>query len=77
MELRQNSLSPPEFMFELNREEFNDLRRIFGASRLGITKHTPTAFTEQGVAMFAPLNAKLVLAVLSSKKKAQGLPLQA
>jgi len=44
---------PPDFMFELTREEFNSLRTQFATSKRGGIRYMPFAFTEQGVAMLA------------------------
>ncbi len=41
---------PGDFMFQLRREEFSNLRRQSGTSRWG-SGYLPCAFTEQGVAM--------------------------
>ncbi|RTZ99596.1 MAG: ORF6N domain-containing protein [Deltaproteobacteria bacterium] len=46
---------PPDFMFELSKEEFNNWRSQFGISngdRKGL-RYAPMAFTEQGVAMLS------------------------
>ena len=51
---------PIDFMFQLNREEFDNLTFHFGISRWGGTRKLPYAFIEQGVAMLS--------AVLRSKK---------
>jgi len=41
-------------MFQLNQEEFDDLRRRFGtSSSWGGRRYAPYAFTEQGVAMLS------------------------
>lgn len=50
---------PPDFMFELTKEEANILRCQNGTSRWGGSRYLPYAFTEQGVAMLST--------VLSSK----------
>lgn len=50
---------PEDFMFELNKEEFENLRSQIGPSRWGGSRYLPMAFTEQGVAMLS--------SVLSSK----------
>jgi len=50
---------PPDFMFELTKEETNILRRQNGTSSWGGSRYLPYAFTEQGVAMLST--------VLSSK----------
>jgi hypothetical protein len=44
---------PPDFMFELNKNEFESLRTQFASSNRGGTRYLPFAFTEQGVAMLA------------------------
>jgi hypothetical protein len=44
---------PPDFMFELTKEEFNSLRSQIGSSNHGGTRYIPFAFTEQGVAMLS------------------------
>ena len=52
---------PSDFMFEITREEYNSLRSQFGTLKRGThSKYLPMAFTEQGVAMFTPFNAKPV-----------------
>lgn len=44
---------PPDFMFELNKEDFENLRYQIGTSSWGGTRYMPMAFTEQGVAMLS------------------------
>jgi hypothetical protein len=46
---------PPDFMFQLNREEQRSLRSQFVISKKGRggTRYTPSAFTEHGVAMLS------------------------
>lgn len=44
---------PIEFMFQLNIEEFTELRRQFGTAKLTMRRSPPLAFTEQGVAMLS------------------------
>jgi hypothetical protein len=44
---------PPDFMFELNEQEFDSLRCQIGTSNRGGTRYNPMAFTEQGVAMLS------------------------
>jgi hypothetical protein len=51
---------PKDFMFQLTEKEFDNLRSQFGTSSWGGTRYLPMAFTEQGVAMFTPLNAKSI-----------------
>jgi hypothetical protein len=54
---------PGDFMFQLTREESENLIFQFGISSWGGTRKMPRAFTEQGVAMLS--------SVLRSKKAAQ------
>ena len=42
---------PQDFMFQLTREEFSNLKFHFGTSTWAGTRKLPRAFTEQGVAM--------------------------
>ena len=44
---------PKDFMFELRKQEFDNLRSHFGTSSWGGTRYMPMAFTEQGVAMLS------------------------
>jgi len=44
---------PPDFMFELDKNEWHILRTQNASSRWGGTRYLPFAFTEQGVAMLA------------------------
>lgn len=44
---------PSDFMFELTRPEFENLRRQIGTSSWGGSRYAPYAFTEQGVAMLS------------------------
>ena len=44
---------PEDFMFELSRNEINDLRHHFGTSRWGGNRYLPMVFTEQGVAQLS------------------------
>ena len=55
---------PNDFMFELNQEEFENLRSQFVTSIWGGARYKPMAFTEQGVAMLSSvLNSKRAIAV--------------
>ena len=54
---------PPHFMFQLSKEEFENLRCQTGISRWGGRRYLPYAFTEQGVAMLS--------SVLRSKRAIQ------
>lgn len=44
---------PADFMFELTKEELENLRYQFGASSWGGIRYLPFAFTEHGVAMLS------------------------
>jgi hypothetical protein len=44
---------PPDFMFQLTRQEFSELKFHFGTSSRGGTRKLPRAFMEQGVAMLS------------------------
>ena len=53
---------PSDFMFELMQTELENWRCQFGTSKsdkMGL-RYKPMAFTEQGVAIFTPLNARRV-----------------
>jgi hypothetical protein len=54
---RNKGRFPPDFMFQLNREEFASLRSQFVTSKLkrgrGGRRYPPYAFTEEGVAMLS------------------------
>ncbi|MHB8858316.1 MAG: ORF6N domain-containing protein [Thermoleophilia bacterium] len=55
---------PPDFMFQLTKQEFEDLKRQSGiSSGWGGRRYPPYAFTEQGVAMLS--------SVLHSKRAVQ------
>ena len=44
---------PADFMFELDKNEFESLRTQIASSNRGGSRYLPFAFTEQGVAMLA------------------------
>lgn len=44
---------PKDFMFQLRKKEFENLRSHFGTSSWGGTRYLPLAFTEQGIAMLS------------------------
>jgi len=44
---------PEDFMFELTKDEFDNLRCQVGTSSYGGTRYLPMAFTEQGVSMLS------------------------
>ena len=52
---------PPDFMFQLNQNEFENLRSQFVTSSWGGRRYAPNVFTEQGVAMLS--------SVLNSEKR--------
>ncbi|MFZ5554754.1 MAG: ORF6N domain-containing protein [Bacteroidota bacterium] len=57
---------PPDFMFELTREEWQNLRSQFATSSLmwGGSRYLPMAFTKQGLAMLSGiLNSKKAVSV--------------
>ncbi len=50
---------PKDFMFEMTKEEFYNLRSQIDTSNWGGTRYIPMVFTEQGVAMLSSvLNSK-------------------
>jgi hypothetical protein len=52
--VKRNALRfPDDFMFELSKEELDNLRCHFGTSSWGGARYAPMAFTEQGVAMLS------------------------
>jgi len=56
--------STSDFMFEMNDDEFKNLRYHFGTSNWGGTRYTPMVFTEQGLAMLSSvLRSKRVIEV--------------
>jgi phage regulator Rha-like protein len=55
---------PSDFMFDLTRDEFTNLRSHIGTSSWGGERYVPMAFTEQGVAMLSSvLNSKRAIQV--------------
>jgi len=55
---------PGDFMFELTKDEFENLRSQIVTSSWGGTRYRPMAFTEQGVAMLSSvLNSKRAIQV--------------
>jgi hypothetical protein len=58
---RNKQRFPPDFMFQLSKDEFDSLRsQIVISKGRGGRRYPPYAFTEQGVAMPTQLNAQLV-----------------
>jgi phage regulator Rha-like protein len=55
---------PKDFMFELTKKEFENLRSQIDTSSWGGTRYMPMAFREQGVAMLSSsLNSKTAIEV--------------
>ena len=58
---------PPDFMFQLSKDEFEQLKNLIfqnGISRWGGTRKLPYAFTEQGLAMLSGiLNSEIAIEV--------------
>ncbi len=50
---RNRTRFPSDFMFQLSKDEFANLKFQFGTSSWGGTRKLPYAFTEQGVAMLS------------------------
>ena len=50
---RNISRFPDDFLFQLNKEEFNDLRSQFATSNWGGRRTPPLAFTDYGVLMLS------------------------
>jgi len=50
---RNKERFPGDFMFQLNKEEFQNLKSQFATSSWGGLRKLPYAFTEQGVAMLS------------------------
>lgn len=47
------SKSPEDFMFQITKDETNNLRSHFATSGWGGSRYQPYAFTEQGIAMLS------------------------
>jgi hypothetical protein len=50
---RNISRFPDDFLFQLNKEEFNDLKSQFATSSWGGRRTPPVAFTDYGVLMLS------------------------
>ena len=60
---RNTERFPEDFMFQLTKAEFDNLRSQFGtSSQWGGRRYPPYAFTEQGVAMSSPATSGLAIA---------------
>lgn len=64
-QVRRNLVRFPEdFMFELTKDEFENLRSHFGTSKWGGNRYKPLVFTEQGVAMLSSvINSRIAIKV--------------
>jgi len=61
---RNTSRFPEDFMFQLNQDEFQNLKSQFVTSSWGGIRKLPYAFTEQGVAMLSSvLNSETAIQV--------------
>lgn len=61
---RNNERFPKDFMFQLRKEEWQNLRSQFATFNEDKRKYSPYVFTEQGVAMLSSvLNSKQAIAV--------------
>ncbi|MCK5357146.1 MAG: ORF6N domain-containing protein [Elusimicrobiales bacterium] len=61
---RNKERFPIDFMFQLTKEEFTNLRFQFGTSSYGGRRYLPYVFTEQGVSMLSTvLNSKRAVQV--------------
>jgi hypothetical protein len=61
---RNSKRFPEDFMFQLTKEEFDNLRSQFVTSSWGGQRYLPYAFTENGVAMLSTvLNSEKAIAV--------------
>jgi hypothetical protein len=59
-----------DFMFQLTKDEFTDLKSHFATSRWGGVRKLPYAFTEQGVAMLSSVlhSGKAIKVNVAEKK---------
>ncbi len=56
-----------DFMFQLTKKEFENLRLQFGTSNWGDSRKLPYTFTEQGMAMFpGVLNSERVTRIIQA-----------
>lgn len=61
---RNKERFPSDFMFDLTKEELDNLKSQFASSSWGGQRHLPSAFTEQGVAMLSGiLNSERAISV--------------
>ncbi len=61
---RNSERFPEDFMIQLTKEEFDNLKYHFGTSRWGGRRYRPYTFTENGIAMLSSvLNSKRAIQV--------------
>jgi phage regulator Rha-like protein len=61
---RNSERFPDDFMIQLTKEEFENLKYHFGTSRWGGRRYRPYSFTENGIAMLSSvLNSKRAIQV--------------
>lgn len=61
---RNSERFPADFMVQLTKEEFDNLKYHFGTSRWGGRRYRPYTFTENGIAMLSSvLNSKRAIQV--------------
>jgi hypothetical protein len=68
---------PEDFMFELSKKEYENLRSQFATSSWGGTRYAPMAFTEHGVLMISSvLKSDRALIVENKPKKKIGFTVE-
>jgi hypothetical protein len=73
---RNTDRFPEDFMFPLNKQEFDNLIFQIGTSSWGGTRKLPSAYTEQGVAMLSSvLHSKRAIMVNIQIISSIGIPL--
>jgi ORF6N domain-containing protein len=61
---RNTERFPKDFMFEMTKDEFDNLRSQIGTSNWGGTRYMPMVFTEQGISMLSSvLNSDVAIKV--------------
>ena len=72
---------PSDFMFEMTKEEFENLRSQFGTSTWGGTRYMPYCFTQEGIAMLSSvlrsktaidMNIAIMRAFVAMRRMAHG-----
>jgi hypothetical protein len=69
---RNTNRFPKDFMFELTKKEFENLRSQIGTSSWGGMRYMPMAFTEQGVAMLSSIHLYFIASPVASHSCAVG-----